>query len=127
MNTRYSIHHQGRCIRTGICAEGDVALQWVPEGGEIRTGESAQSEPDPLPQVATTFRRQDTDVILARLTEAETVALFSSADPRVKALIAKATATGGIRDDDPRFPQARTLLAALGIIAFGRWDDFFQP
>jgi hypothetical protein len=75
----------------------------------------------PAPPVA--VRRQETRTILDRLTTDEQAALLLSDNPDVRLLIAKATATGAIRDDDPDFAGAVAGLDALGIIDADRWAD----
>ena len=65
--------------------------------------------------------RQETRIILDRLTNAERAALFGSTHTDIRTLVAKALATGAIRDDDPDFPAAVAGLAALNIIAANRW------
>lgn len=72
-------------------------------------------------------RRQDTRVILDRLTEAEAAALTACTVPGIRLLVLKAAATGAIRDDDPDFLAAVAGLNALGIIAASRWDALFAP
>lgn len=72
-------------------------------------------------------RRQETRVVLDRLTPTEDAALFGSENLAVKKLLAKATSEGAIRDDDPDFPAARAGLDALGIIAADRWDALLAP
>ena len=83
----------------------------------------AQANPPAFPLV----RRQDTRVILDRLTPAEAAALTACSVTGIRVLVLKATATGAIRDDDPDFPAAVAGLDALGIIAASRWDALFAP
>lgn len=66
-------------------------------------------------------RRQETRTILDRLTSAERAALFGSTNTDIRTLVAKALATGAIRDDDPDFPAAVAGLDALNIISENRW------
>ena len=75
-----------------------------------------------------TFPRwQETRTILDRLTADERAALFGSTNTEIRTLVAKALATGAIRDDDPDFHAAVAGLAALGIIAAERWDALLAP
>lgn len=78
------------------------------------------------PPVATVApRRQSTRIILDRLTAAEAQALMESTQWQVRLLVAKATSTGSIHEDDADFPAARAALDALGIVATDRWDALF--
>jgi hypothetical protein len=79
------------------------------------------------PAEPTPPRRQETRTVLDRLTPTERAALFGSTNTDVRALLAKACATGAIRDDDQDFPTAVAGLDALGIIAASRWDALLAP
>lgn len=84
----------------------------------------AIANPPPEPPAP---RRQETRVILDRLTTGERAALFGSTNTDVRTLVAKALATGAIRDDDPDFPAAVAGLDALGIVASSRWETLLTP
>lgn len=118
--------------------DGDTYLVRVPSGAlhgyrspsgtpseELAAAEIAfaLAHPPAFPVV----RRQDTRVILDRLTEAESAALTACTHAGIRLLILKASSTGAIRDDDPDFPAAVAGLHALGIIAATRWDALFAP
>ncbi|MES2692657.1 MAG: hypothetical protein V4773_04230 [Verrucomicrobiota bacterium] len=76
---------------------------------------AAQAEPAPL--------RQETDIVLQRLTEQERDALFTAArdSTAIAYFVARATAAGAINQADPQFPAAAAALDALGIILAPRW------
>lgn len=84
----------------------------------------AIANPPPLP---VPVRRQDTRIVLDRLTEPERAALFGSTHTGIRTLVAKALATGAIRDDDPEFAAAVAGLDALGIVASSRWEALLAP
>jgi hypothetical protein len=92
--------------------QADIAAGWVPGQPEV-----AQSSP----------RRQETRVIINRLTDAERAALFGSTNTGIRTLVAIALATGVIQEDDPDFAAGVAGLDALGIIAASRWDALLAP
>lgn len=79
------------------------------------------------PVVPPPVRRQETRIVLDRLTDPERAALFDSSNTGVRTLVAKALATGAIRDDDPEFSAAVAGLDALGIVASSRWEALLAP
>lgn len=91
-----------------------IAAGWTPAPLPAKP---AQPEP----------RRQATDIILDRLTDAEVVALTSSAHPAARRAWLAATSTGTVSETDPRFPALVSALDQLGIIAAARWDALLAP
>lgn len=92
-----------------------IAAGWVP----------VPTQPEPAPEPA---RRQATDIVLDRMTDAEIDALTSPAAPTFarRAWLA-ATATGIISEADPRFPTLTAALNQAGIIAASRWPVLLAP
>lgn len=72
-------------------------------------------------------RRQETRVVISRMTEEERAALFGSNNTQVRTLVAMALATGTISDADPDYATGVAGLAALGIIASSRWPALLAP
>lgn len=83
--------------------------------------------PVPAEPVTPEPRRQATDIILDRLTDAEVVALTSSAHPAARRAWLAATSTGTVSEADPRFPALVSALDQLGIIAAARWPALLAP
>lgn len=99
----------------------DERVYIEPTDAELATAIANPPAEPPAP------RRQDTRVILDRLTEPEAAALTACTVPGIRLLVLKATATGAIRADDPDFPAAVAGLDALGIIAASRWTALLAP
>ncbi len=102
--------------------QGHVQMGWEIVGGIVK----AVTVPAPAEP---TFKRQETDVILRRLTPRERTALFAArrVSGDIDYLLTRASATGSIRDDDPDFAQGVAALDAAGIIAASRWDALLAP
>ncbi len=67
------------------------------------------------------------EVFFARFTDAEQQAIFSSADWRVKAWIARATGTRTIDPADPLVLAGLNQLVALGLLTSGRPAAILTP
>jgi hypothetical protein len=116
---------------------GHEAGHYIIATNDGRTvGILANGEPSPAaveadlanpPAVPPAPRRQASDVVLDRMTDAEVLALTGSAHPAARRAWLAATSTGIISEDDARFPQLRSALDQLGIIASARWDGLLAP
>lgn len=71
----------------------------------------------------TLFKKQNTRVVLKRLTNEEKILLRSSIDPNVRDAYDSALSEGIISEADPDFELFRILLDSLNIIKDNRWDE----
>lgn len=102
-----------------VSTDSAKSAAWTPGEEEPTEAELIAAIVAPAPA---SVRRAETRTILDRLTTDEQAALLLSDVPAVRVMVAKATATGVIQDNDPDFPVAVAGLDALGIIAANRWD-----
>jgi hypothetical protein len=94
-----------------------------PRYAEVLAAGDQVVTPEPAPVVPA----QEMRVILARLTNAETSAIFGSADPLVIKFRNMALAVGAVRQDDPDAQAGFAYLVSQGLLAASRPAELLAP
>jgi hypothetical protein len=126
-NTASPTHRRLADGVTGILRAHAASTVIQPETASVAAEDYELILPPPAPATPPVPRQQETEVVLARLTDAEYDALTTSPHIGIRRAVDAARATGIISEAHPAFAPFVAGADALGIIATTRWAALLAP